>query len=144
MITTKTLIIILTTFFIFITPILGLLALISFAVLFDTIFAIYVSIKKYGIKSYKSGKLFNLPVKAFFYMGSIIFAFMIDKYILEGKLFDIPYLISKVLTFVWIYIEVKSIDETSMKLGNRSLWVIVKEIISKGKDLKKDINEIKD
>ena len=144
MITTKTLIIILTTFFIFITPILGLLALISFAVLFDTIFAIYVSIKKYGIKSYKSNKLFNLPVKTFFYMGSIIFAFMIDKYILEGKLFDIPFLISKVLTFVWIYIEVKSIDETSIKLGNRSLWVIIKEIISKGKDLKKDINEIKD
>jgi hypothetical protein len=31
-----------------------------------------------------------------------------------------------------------------MKLGNRSLWVIVKEIMSKGKDLKKDINEIKE
>ena len=144
MITTKTLIIILTTFFIFITPILGLLALISFAVLFDTIFAIYVSIKQKGINSFKSNKLFNLPVKTFFYMGSIIFAFMIDNYILEGKLFDIPFLISKVLTFVWIYIEVKSIDETSIKLGNRSLWVIIKEIISKGKDLKKDINEIKD
>ena len=144
MITTKTLIIILTTFFIFITPILGLLALISFAVLFDTIFAIYVSIKLKGINSFKSTKLFNIVVKTFFYMGSIIFAFMIDKYILEGKLFDIPFLISKVLTFVWVYIEVKSIDETSMKLGNRSLWVIVKEIISKGKDLKKDINEIKD
>ena len=104
MITTKTLIIILTTFFIFITPILGLLALISFAVLFDTIFAIYVSIKLKGINSYKSTKLFNIVVKTFFYMGSIIFAFMIDKYILEGKLLDIPYLISKVLTFVCGYI----------------------------------------
>ena len=145
MITTKTLTAIITTFFIFITPILGLLALISFAVGFDTIFAIYVSIKQKGISSYKSTKLFNIVVvKTFFYMGSIIFAFMIDKYMLDGKIFDITYLISKVLTFVWLYIEVKSIDETSMKLGNRSLWVIVKEIIKKGKDLKKDINEIKD
>jgi hypothetical protein len=134
----------LTGILIFITPILGLLSLISFAVGFDTIFAIYVSIKQNGIKSYKSNKLFNLPVKTFFYMGSIIFAFMIDKYILDGKVLDIPYFISKVLTFVWVYIEVKSIDETSVKLGNRSLWVILKEIISKGKDFKKDINEIKD
>ena len=76
-------------------------------------------------------------------MGSIIFAFMIDKYMFEGKILDIPYLISKVITFVWLYIEIKSIDETSMKLGNRSLWVIIKEIINKGKSFKKDINEIK-
>ena len=143
MITTKTLTAIITTFFIFITPIFGLLALISFAVGFDTIFAIYVSIKQKGISSFKSTKLFNIVVKTFFYMGSIIFAFMIDKYMFEGKILDIPYLISKVITFVWLYIEIKSIDETSMKLGNRSLWVIVKEIINKSKSFKKDINEIK-
>ena len=77
-------------------------------------------------------------------MGAILFAFLIDIYIFEKKLLDIHYLISKIVSFIWLYIEIKSIDETSMKLGNRSLWVIVKEIISKGKDLKKDINEIKD
>ena len=144
MITTKTFTAIITTFLIFITPIFGLLSIITFAVGFDTLFAIYVSIKLNGIKSFRSTKLFNVVVKTFFYMGSIIFAFMIDKYMFEGKILDIPYLISKVITFVWLYIEIKSIDETSMKLGNRSLWVIVKEIINKGKSFKKDINEIKD
>ena len=144
MITTKTLTAIITTFLIFITPIYGLLSIITFAVGFDTLFAIYVSIKLNGIKSFRSTKLFNVVVKTFFYMGSIIFAFMIDKYMFEGKILDIPYLISKVITFVWLYIEIKSIDETSMKLGNRSLWVIVKEIINKGKSFKKDINEIKE
>ena len=144
MITTKTFTAIITTFLIFITPIYGLLSIITFAVGFDTLFAIYVSIKLNGIKSFRSTKLFNVVVKTFFYMGSIIFAFMIDKYMFEGKILDIPYLISKVITFVWLYIEIKSIDETSMKLGNRSLWVIVKEIINKGKSLKKDINEIKE
>ena len=144
MITTKTFTAIITTFLIFITPIYGLLSIITFAVGFDTLFAIYVSIKLNGIKSFRSTKLFNVVVKTFFYMGSIIFAFMIDKYMFEGKILDIPYLISKVITFVWLYIEIKSIDETSIKLGNRSLWVIVKEIINKGKSFKKDINEIKD
>lgn len=132
------------TFFCFITPIYGLLLIITLAVGFDTLFAVYVSVKQKGIKSFKSTKLFNIVVKTFFYMGSIIFAFMIDKYMLDGKVFDIPYLISKVTTFVWLYIEIKSIDETSIKLGNKSLWVIFKELISKAKDLKKDINEIKE
>ena len=132
------------TFLVFITPIKGLMCLISFAVAFDTLFAIYVSIKQKGIKSFKSTKLFNIVVKTFFYMGGILFAYLIDNYIFEGKLLDIKFLISKIVTFVWLYIEIKSIDETSMKLGNKSLWVIFKELVSKAKDLKKDINEIKD
>ena len=132
------------TFLVFITPIKGMLLLVSFAVAFDTLFAIYVSVKLKGISSFKSTKLFNIVVKTFFYMSTIVFSFLIDKYIFEGKILDIYYLISKIITFLWLYIEIKSIDETSMKLGNRSLWVILKEIINKGKDLKKDINEIKD
>lgn len=132
------------TFLVFITPIKGMLLLVSFAVSFDTLFAIYVSVKLKGISSFKSTKLFNIVVKTFFYMSTIILAFLIDKYIFEGKILDISYLISKIITFVWLYIEIKSIDETSMKLGNKSLWVLFKELISKAKDLKNDINEIKD
>lgn len=132
------------TFLVFITPIKGMLLLVSFAVAFDTLFAIYVSVKLKGISSFKSTKLFNIVVKTFFYMSTIVFSFLIDKYIFEGKILDISYLISKIITFLWLYIEIKSIDETSMKLGNRSLWVIVKEIINKGKSFKKDINEIKE
>lgn len=132
------------TFLVFITPIKGMLLLVSFAVAFDTLFAIYVSVKLKGISSFKSTKLFNIVVKTFFYMSTIVFSFLIDRYIFEGKILDISYLISKIITFLWLYIEIKSIDETSMKLGNRSLWVILKEIINKGKSLKKDINEIKD
>ena len=75
-------------------------------------------------------------------MGTILFAFLIDSHIFEGKILDINHLISKVITFVLLYIEIKSIDETSMKLGNKSLWVLLKELISKTKDLKKGINEV--
>jgi hypothetical protein len=42
--------------------------------------------------------------------------------------------------FCWI--ELKSIDETSMKLGNKSIWVHFKELISKSKDIKKDLNDV--
>lgn len=133
----------LVTFAVFATPIYGLLVLISFAVVLDTVFAIYVSIKQRGWRSFTSTKLFNIVVKTFFYMSTILFAFLIDSHILEGKIFDVTNGISKTITFVWLYIEVKSIDETSQKLGNKPLWLILKELISKTKDIKKDINEIK-
>lgn len=132
------------TFLLFITPIHGLLILISTAVFFDTFFAIYMNVKLKGWRSFSSTKLFNVVVKTFFYMGTILLAYLIDTHILEGRLFDVKNLISKIITFVWIYIEIKSIDETSMKLGNKSFWVILKELIKKTKDLKKDINDIKD
>lgn len=132
------------TFLVFVIPINGLIILISFAVILDTIFAIYVSVKQKGWSSFTSTKLFNIVVKTFFYMSTILLAYLIDTHICEGKLLDIQNLISKTITFVWLYIEIKSIDETSQKLGNKSFGILLKELISKSKDLKKDINDLKD
>ena len=114
------------------------------AVFLDTIFAIYTTIKLNGWSSYQSTKLFNIVVKSFFYLGSIVLAFFIDTHIVEhNTLFGINLLISKAVTVFWLYIEVKSIDETSQKLGNKSFYFTIKNLMTKAKDLKKDINEIK-
>ena len=129
----------------FLTPIKGLLILTGIAVFLDTIFAIYTTIKLNGWQSYQSTKLFNIVVKSFFYFGSIVLAFFIDTHIVEhNTLFGINLLISKAVTVFWLYIEVKSIDETSQKLGNKSFYFTIKNLMSKAKDLKKDINEIRE
>jgi phage-related holin len=101
-----------------------------------------MNVKLKGWRSFSSTKLFNIVVKTFFYMSTILLAYLIDQHIIEGSIFNVKNIISKTITFVWIYIEIKSIDETSMKLGNKSFWVILKELISKTKDLKKDINDL--
>ena len=129
----------------FLTPIKGLLLITGISVLLDTLFAIYTTIKLNGWRSYQSTKLFNIVVKSFFYFGSIVLAFFIDTHIIEKNvIFGINLLISKVVTIFWLYIEVKSIDETSQKLGNKSFYFTIKNLMTKAKDLKKDINEIKD
>ena len=136
---------ILITLLTFLTPIKGLLILTGIAVFLDTIFAIYVTIKLNGWKSYQSTKLFNIVIKSFFYFGSIVLAFFIDTHIIEqNTLFGINLLISKAVTVFWLYIEVKSIDETSQKLGNKSFYFTIKSLMSRAKDLKKDINEIRE
>ena len=126
----------------FLTPIKGMLMTTGGFVLADTIFAIYVVVKLSGWQAYKSNKLFNIAPKTFFYLLAICLGFCIDTFIVDGKIWGISLLISKLICFFFIYIEVKSIDETSMKLGNKSFWVIIKDMILKAKSLKKDLNEV--
>ncbi|MDI9257284.1 hypothetical protein [Flavobacterium sedimenticola] len=125
------------------TPIKPFIMLITFFVAADTIMAIAGNIKKYGIKAYKSTKLFNIVVKTLFYCSSIVAVFFIDKFIFESSILGINLLLTKITTLLWCYIEIKSLDETSMNYyGNKSLWVYLKELFKKGKELKKDLNEI--
>jgi hypothetical protein len=127
----------------FLSPIYGIIFLLSLAVMTDTVFAIYATIKLNGIKSFQSNKLFNLAIKTFFYMGSLLLAFTIDTFIVSSNtMFGIELLFSKVIAILWIYIEIKSIDETSIKLGNKPLLTIIKEMINVFKLLKKDIGNI--
>lgn len=138
----KTLLVLMATI---LTPIKGLLLVTGMAVLLDTVFAIYTTIKLYGCKSYQSTKLFNIVVKSFFYLGSITLAFFIDTHIVGINLImGIELFLSKVITIFWLYIECKSIDETSQKHGNKPFYVIIKNILEKAKELKKDINGIKE
>lgn len=128
----------------FLMPISGLLlTMIAFVVL-DTVTGIYVSIRLNGFGSFKSTKFFNLVVKSFFYLTSIIMAYFLDKYMLEGSFMGIKLLLAKAMTAVWIFNEVNSCDENSIKLGNKSIWVLSKDLIEKLKTLKKDLNELKD
>ncbi len=124
----------------FLAPISGILYTLLFFTLLDTIFGIYRVIKMEGVKSLKSTKLFNVVVKLFFYLGATIGMFFIDKFILNGtKIMNIEFILTKAMAVSFIYIEVKSMDETSVKLGNRSIWVIFSEMIRKFKKIKKDI-----
>lgn len=129
----------------FLSPIYGIIFLLSLAVMTDTVFAIYATIKLNGIKSFQSNKLFNLAIKTFFYMGSLLLAFTIDTFIVSSNtMFGIDLLFSKAVAVLWIYIEVKSIDETSIKLGNKPLLTLIKEIIGVFTRLKKDMSGLKD
>jgi len=130
------------TFFTFLTPIKGLLSILFLFILLDTLMGIYVSVKTKGWGSFRSVILRKgIGAKLLFYLGTAVLAFMIDKYIVGATAFGIHYLLSKSITALWIYVEVKSLDETSMKLGNRSVWVIAKELIKKIANIKQEFNQ---
>lgn len=132
--------ILLLTFVSFVSPIKGLFFLVGMAVALDTCAGIYVAKKT---NKFCSNNLFNVVVKTFFYMGTIFLAFLSDKNVLEKEMFSIPYLIAKVVCCFWVYIEVTSMDEKSQKLGNKPFKIVVGNLIKWVKNVKKDINEIK-
>ena len=126
----------------FIAPIQGLILMMICFILLDTGVGIYTSVKLNGRKSIRSGKLFNVVVKSFFYVFSVILTLMLDKFVFEGHLFGINFLLSKGMSIFWTFIEIKSLDETSIKLGNRSFFELIKDMIAKLISFKKDIKKI--
>jgi hypothetical protein len=125
--------------FAFLAPISGMLMTVGFFILADTIYKIRSVVKKEGWNGYRSTHLFNIVPKTFFYLGGVILGYLVDFFIVAVPIWGIPLLITKIVCVFWIYIEVKSIDETSVDNGNKSMWTILKELINKGKDLKKDL-----
>lgn len=132
-----------TMFLTFVSPIYGLFYIVGSAVMLDTFFGIYKTIKLGSYKDIQSHKLFNVAVKTFFYLGSIILGFGISVYVTDSSLFGINFFIPKFLCVLWTSIECKSMDETNIELGNKSVIEHIKAIIKGLKSFKKDINDLK-
>ena len=129
----------------FLLPIKGFLLAVGLMVLLDTIVGIYTTIKLNGRKSFQSTKLFNLVVKSFFYGSTICIMYVIDYFLIGiGGIFGISLISSKIASIIFIYIELKSIDESSQKLSNPPFYVMIKNLFTKLKSLKKDLNDILD
>lgn len=129
--------------FTILTPIHGMLITMFLFVFSDTVVGIYGTVKTKGWKSFSSHKLFNIVPKLFLYLGTIILTYLVNLHVLNFALLGIDLVFCKTITMLWVYVELKSIDETIVKLGYKSIWVIFKELLFKVKDIKKDINDIK-
>ena len=128
----------------FLMPVMPLLLIMIGFIMLDTITAVYVIIKIEGKKHFRSHFLFNIVPKSFLYLSSILMAFLLDKFLVEpSAILGIAFFLSKGMLIFWSYIECVSINENSMKLGNRSFGVVLKEILSKIKGLKKDLTQLK-
>ena len=117
----------------FLSPIYGIISLLSMAVFADTIFAIYATIKLNGINSFQSNKLFNLAIKTFFYMGSLLLAFTIDTVIVSSNTMFVEIIPNAWIWYGkrWVKLEglaLKSLLEFFIRLD---LTKIVTELLTK-------------
>jgi hypothetical protein len=129
----------------FLLPIHGLIIAVGMAIVADTIIGVYKAVKLEGWGSVKSRKLSQIVSKMFLYEGALVLFFCIDIFILGefiAVFIGIPLFLTKVLSAVLCFIELKSIDENYKSISGYSIWERFKNMLARAKELKEDISEI--
>ena len=128
----------------FFLPIIGILFLIGFAILVDTFTGIWKA-KKLKIKITSRG-LSAVISKLLLYEIAVILFYLIDRFILNDIIltfFSVPLMLTKILALVLVSIEVMSINENYEAVRGINMWTAMKNLFSRARDIKKDIDTIK-
>jgi hypothetical protein len=128
----------------FFLPISGILFLIGFAILVDTLTGLWKS-KKLKIKI-TSRKLSAIISKLFLYELAVIGFYLIDFWILNDivkQFFSVPLMLTKILSLVLVSIEVMSINENYKAVKGIDIWQAMKSLFARAKEIKNDINGIR-
>jgi hypothetical protein len=128
----------------FFLPITGILFLIGFAIVIDTVTGIWKA-KKLGIPI-TSRKLSAIISKLMLYEIAVILFYLIDRFILNDIIltfFSVPLMLTKILSLVLVSIEVISISENYKAVKGIDLWQAMKLLFARARDIKQDIDTIK-
>lgn len=128
----------------FLMPISGLLFLVGFVILLDTVTGVWKSVKhKVPITSRGLSAIIS---KMLLYEVTVIMFYMIDKFILNSIIlhfFSVELLLTKVLSLILVSIEVMSINENYKAVKGLDLWQAMKNLFARAKDIKKEVDEIR-
>ena len=128
----------------FLMPISGLLFLVGFVIVLDTITGVWKSVKN-KVKITSRG-LSAIISKMLLYEVTVILFYMIDKFILNNiilQFFSVDLLLTKILALILVSIEVMSINENYKAVKGLDLWQAMKNLFSRAKEIKKDLDEIR-
>lgn len=128
----------------FFLPVSGILFLIAFAIVVDTITGIWKS-RKLGLPITSRG-LSAIVSKLFLYELACILTYLIDKFILNDiilQFFSVPLMVTKILSLVLVSIEVMSISENYKAVKGIDLWQAMKNLLTRAKSIKQNIDGVR-
>ena len=128
----------------FFLPITGILFLIGFAILVDTLTGIWKA-KKLGV-TITSRRLSAIISKLMLYEVAVIGFYLIDKFILNDiilQFFSVPLMLTKILSLILVSIEVMSINENYKEVKGIDIWQGMKNLFARAKEIKKDLNGLR-
>ena len=128
----------------FLMPISGLLFLVGFVIVLDTITGIWKSLK--NKVPVTSRGLSAIASKMLLYQVTVILFYMIDHFILNNiilQFFSVPLMLTKVLALILVSIEVMSINENYKAVKGLDLWQAMKNLFARAKAIKKEVDEIR-
>jgi hypothetical protein len=128
---------------VFFAPITGMIVLVALSTLIDTSFGVW---KVHKLKEGFSSKnfRFGLVPKLVSYVGAVMLVYASDYIIineLTKMVVSVEFLSTKLISLTLISIEVKSMDESFLKVKGWSFLKKFTSLIMKAKNIKKQIQE---
>ncbi len=127
----------------FFLPIYGILILIFFCILFDTITGIWKA-KKTKTKV-TSRRLSAIISKILLYETTVMLFYLMDFYLLNDivmTFFSIELLTTKILALVLVSVEIVSINENYKAVKGIDLWASLKNLFARAKEVTSDFKNI--
>ena len=128
----------------FFAPINGVLITVGAAIALDTIMGLWKSTKN-KIPITSKG-LSAIASKMFLYESVVLLTFLLDNFVIGDivkSIFSVEFLATKIAAMLFIYIEMKSIDENYKAVKGISLWNELKSMASRTKEIKEELKHIK-
>jgi len=125
-------------------PIKPLIYVAILAILLDTGFGIWRSVKKNGYASFRSRKLSHTISKTFLYSLAIVFVFFVEKYIaadLVAHFIAIELILTKAVALFCVFTEVVSINESFEAVTGRNILKSLKSFVLRAKEEADKIKE---
>jgi hypothetical protein len=125
-------------------PIKPLIYVAILAILLDTGFGIWRSVKKNGYASFRSRKLSHTISKTFLYSLAIVFVFFVEKYIasdLVAHFIAIDLILTKAVALFCVFTEVVSINESYQSVTGRNILKSLKSFVLRAKEEADKIKE---
>lgn len=132
---------VLTVFFLFFAPVKGIILIVALATIIDTCFGVWKAVK---LGEDVTSKLFRkgLLSKLITYVAATMLIFASDVFIineLTKSVVSVEFISTKVISLVLVAIEVKSMDESFVKVKGYSFIDKAKSIIVKIKNIKGEL-----
>lgn len=118
----------------FLAPIKGLLIIISLMCLLDTLYALYAANKKREPITWSKFK--TVFFKTSFYLTLVIVIYLFDIYVVGMAIMGFTEPFAKGMTILLSWREIKSMDNTSQKLGNKPFEDIINDMLDTFKKIK--------
>jgi len=106
-------------------PVKPLVFIAILAIILDTTFGIWRSVKKNGWTSIRSRRLSHTISKSLLYSGAIVFIFLLEKYVVAdilGQFVAVDLVLTKMFTFFCVVTEIKSINESYFSVTGVNVW----------------------
>lgn len=124
-------------------PVKPLIFIAILAIILDTCFGIWRSVKKSGWASIRSRRLSHTISKSLLYSGAIVFIFLLEKYVIAdvlGHFIAVDLVLTKMFTFFCVVTEVKSINESYHSVTGINVW---QKFLAFVKRSKEQLDELK-